>query len=101
MTRVVGNGNAQREIPYIIAGAGGYDANALQEANKADFKLQDTSDPEFRLHRFLAQYGYLRVAVKKAKGQKPATLRVEFHTPTTPGTAVDACELDLEKHRLL
>jgi uncharacterized protein YukJ len=52
MTRSVDTGGTTRQIPYIICGAGGYNKDPRQEVNKADFKLQDTSDPQFRLHQF-------------------------------------------------
>ena len=64
--------------------------------------LQDVSDPQFRLHRFLANYGYLRLTVRPAGGGASGTLRVEFVSPDiNAGQAADACVLDLSQHQLL
>jgi hypothetical protein len=102
MTRSVGTGNAARQIPYIICGAGGYNKDPRQEVNKADFKLQDTSDPQFRLHQFFPNYGYMKLTVKKGSGRNHNILRLEFRSPdTTLGRPADACVLDLNDHVLL
>ena len=100
MTRTITVGGKQRQIPYVVCGAGGYDANARQELNKADVAVQDLSDPEFRLHRFLATYGYALVTVSAGTRSTSAQLRVEFNSPDA-GKAADAFVLDLKQHRLV
>lgn len=112
IVRTVGSGSSARQIPYIIAGAGGYAVNPQQEIQKQEMQLQDTSDPQFRLHQFLKTYGYLRVAVRsKAYNQSSApagqqadvpTLRLEYHS-TDPAfaTPADVCTVDLENSQLL
>jgi uncharacterized protein YukJ len=102
MTRSVGTGSAARQIPYIICGAGGYNKDPRQEVDKADFKLQDTSDPQFRLHQFFPDYGYMKLILKKGTGKNHDTLRMEFRSPDkTRGSPADACTLDLDDHVLL
>jgi uncharacterized protein YukJ len=102
MTRSVGTGSATRQIPYIICGAGGYNKDPRQEVDKADFKLQGTSDPQFRLHQFFPNYGYMKLIVKKGTGKNHDTLRMEFRSPDkTLGSPADACTLDLNDHVLL
>ena len=65
-------------------------------------KLQDTSDPQFRLHRFLAHYGYMKLTLTPPSGGENGTLRMEFFSPSiNSGGAADACVLDLETHELL
>jgi len=113
ITRTMTVGNKSTQTPYIIAGAGGYAVNPQQEIDKANVKLQDVSDPHFRLHNFLPNFGYLRLSVKsKAANQASAsagstkisvpTLRIEFRStdPRLP-TPADACTVDLENHQLL
>jgi uncharacterized protein YukJ len=102
MTRSVPIGNTTWQIPYIICGAGGYNKDPRQEVNKADMKLQDTSDPQFRLHQFFANYGYMKVTLTKGTGKTHDTIRLEFRSPdSTLGRPADACTLDLEDHVLL
>jgi len=102
MTRAVGTGSAARQIPYIICGAGGYNKDPRQEVDKADFKLQDASDPQFRLHQFFPDYGYMKLILKKGTGKNHDTLRMEFRSPDkTLGSPADACTLDLDDHVLL
>jgi len=102
MTRSVGTGSTARQIPYIICGAGGYNKDPRQEVDKADFKLQDTSDPQFRLHQFFPNYGYMKLTLKKGTGKSHDTLRLGFRSPDhTLGSPADACVLDLTDHVLL
>jgi hypothetical protein len=102
MTRSVDVGNRTWQIPYIICGAGGYNKDPRQEVNKADFKLQDTTDPQFRLHQFFPNYGYMKLALKKGSGKDHDILRMEFRSPDpTLGSPADACVLDLQDHVLL
>jgi uncharacterized protein YukJ len=102
MTRTVPADGANRDIPHLVCGAGGYNIMASQEVDKADMKLQDTSDPQFRLHRFLAHYGYMKLTVTPKSSGKNGTLRIEFLSPNiNSGGAADACVLDLETHELL
>ena len=102
MTRSVVVGSTSRQIPYIICGAGGYNKDPRQEVNKADMKLQDTSDKQFRLHQFFANYGYMKITLKKGTGKLHDTMRMEFRSPdTTLSKPADACVLDLEDHVLL
>jgi hypothetical protein len=91
-----------REIPHLVCGAGGYNINPTQEVDKMDMRLQDTSDPQFRLHRFLANYGYMKLTVTPKASGKNGTLRVEFFSPNiNSGGAADACVLDLTAHKLI
>jgi hypothetical protein len=60
------------------------------------------NNPQFRLHQFFPAYGYLKVTVNAAAGNKAATLRMEYHSPD-PGLGwhADACTLDLKTHQIL
>ena len=94
-TRTVGS----RQIPYIIAGSGGYDDNATKKHSPSS--LEQRSSPTLRLDSVLYNYGYLRLILnQKAKGQ-PATLRIEFRTPSNQGQPADRCTLDLSKNVLI
>jgi len=78
---------AQRQIPYVVSGSGGYAVNPKQE-----LKL---NDPQFRLDQFFPNYGYLLLTVE------PGTLRIEFHSPDLKGgAAADTCIVDLAQHRV-
>jgi uncharacterized protein YukJ len=111
IVRTMGSGSSAIEIPYIIAGAGGYAMNPQQEIQQQEMKLQDVSDPQYRLHQFLKSFGYLNVIVRSKSfnqslpaGQKLSvpTLRLEYHS-TEPGlaTPADACTVDLQNHQIL
>jgi uncharacterized protein YukJ len=94
-TRMIGS----RQIPYIIAGSGGYDDNA--DKPHASNSLQQRSSPTLRLDSVLYDFGYLRLILKpKAKGQSP-TLRIEFRSPGNQGQAGDSCVLDLSRNVLI
>lgn len=102
MTRSVRINNSDWQIPYIIAGAGAYNKNPRQEVSKQEMQVEDTSDPQYRLHQFLPAYGYLKLTVQKAVRNTPRTLRVECHSPDPGlGKPADACVLDLTNHILL
>jgi uncharacterized protein YukJ len=102
MTRTVNAAGTSRDIPHLVCGAGGYNINPRQEVDKGDMQLQDTSDPQFRLHRFLANYGYMKLTVTPKSSGKNGTLRVEFFSPNiNTGGAADACVLDLKTHALI
>lgn len=124
ITRPMTVGGKAVQVPYIIAGAGGYAVNPTAEIDKNDVKLEDVSDPKFRLHRFLPNFGYLKLTVASKAANQAAysaatkagkqgnagpvtkinvpTLRVEFRS-TDPRLAspADACVLDLENRQLL
>ena len=121
ITRTITVAGQSTQTPYIIAGAGGYAVDPATEIDKADVKLEDVSDPQFRLHRFLPNFGYLKFTVAtKAQNQAASarakssthgvastiinvpTLRIEFHS-TDPrlATPADTCILDLQNHQLL
>ena len=99
MTRTMNVGGQSREIPHIVSGSGGYNDNG-GEIDKADMKLQDVSDAEFRLHRYMQAFGYLRLTVQTATRDAPATLRIEFLGPD-PQQAPDAVVLNLDTHQLM
>src|SRR5262249_42530179 len=102
MTRTVNAGGASRDIPHLVCGSGGYNINPAQEVDKVDMQLLDRSDPRFRLHQFLANYGYLRVTVTPKAAGKNGTLLVEFFSPEiNSGSAADSCVLDLQTHTLV
>lgn len=102
MTRTLQVEGNTREFPYIVCGAGGYDANPKQEIDKASVAELDQTDPENRLHRFLANYGYLNLTVVPGDGQRAGTLRIEFRSPQlNGGRPADVCLLNLATHRLL
>jgi hypothetical protein len=102
MTRALTINNVEWQIPYMVVGAGGYNKDPRQEVNKTDMALQDVSDPQFRLHQFFPAYGYLKLTLNAAAGNKAATLRMEYHSPDPSlGRPADACTLDLKTHQLL
>jgi uncharacterized protein YukJ len=100
MNRPVQVGGATWQVPYLVAGSGG-NFNSGQEIDKAGVKLLDEQDTQFKLHRFLPNYGYLRVIVRPPKGSAHATLRFEFHSPdvNVGHPSADACVLDLKTHQ--
>jgi|HubBroStandDraft_6_1064221.scaffolds.fasta_scaffold38039_1 uncharacterized protein YukJ len=94
-TRMVGS----RQIPYIIAGSGGYDDDSDKPHTKNS--LQQRSSPVLRLDSVLYNFGYLRLILKpKARGQSP-TLRIEYRSPSNQGQAADSCVLDLSRNVLV
>jgi uncharacterized protein YukJ len=103
MTRTVSAEGEDRVIPHFICGAGGYAISPSEEVDKTDMKILDTSDPEFKLHQFLKNYGFLRVTVTPKSGPENGTLRVEFLSPDINSgmTPADTSVLDLETHQLL
>jgi hypothetical protein len=121
ITRTIAVAGKSAQTPYIIAGAGGFAVNPTTEIDKTEVKLEDVSDPQFRLHRFLPNFGYLKLTVAtKAQNQAASaransasrgaastiinvpTLRIEFRS-TDPrlATPADTCILDLQNHQLL
>jgi len=91
-TRTIGS----RQIPYIIAGSGGYDDNA--DKKHTTKSLQQRSSPALRLDTVLYTFGYLRlILTPKSRSQSP-TLRIEFRTPSNQGQAADSCVIDLSKN---
>jgi len=101
ITRTMKVNSEQWEMPYIIAGSGGYAENPKQELEKQQFAALDTSDPQDKLHCFLPRYGYLKLKITPA-GQTAGKLRIEFRSPDlNPGGFADACVLDLKAHRLI
>jgi len=100
MTRTVQADSASRQIPHLVCGAGGYNITASQEVDIADMKTQDSSDPQFRLHQFLAQYGYMKLTITPAAGKQHGTLRMEFVSPNiNAGSPADVCVFDLDAHQ--
>jgi hypothetical protein len=73
ITRVMTVANKSIQVPYIIAGAGGFAVTPSTEIDKADVKLEDISDPQFRLHRFLPNFGYLKITVASKAANQAAT----------------------------
>jgi uncharacterized protein YukJ len=100
MTRDVTTDTGPWQVPYIVAGSGG-NFNPSQEIDKAGVKLLDQEDKQFKLHHFLANYGYLRVIVSRRAAPKHPTLRIEFHSPDAGAghPSADACVLDLTTHQ--
>jgi len=103
ITRTLGSGDAAVQIPYLISGAGGYDANLKQELDKTEFAQLDLSDPGAKLHCVLAKYGFLRVTVTVGTKSQPPTLRFEYLSPDINGgqKPADVCVVDLDHHRLM
>ncbi len=101
MTRIVPAGGG-RQIPHIVCGAGGYNLSMKQEVDKADMKSEDTSDPQFRLHKFLLHYGYMKLTVTPKTSGKHGTAQFEFYSPNiVSGGAADVCTLDLQTNKLV
>jgi uncharacterized protein YukJ len=101
ITRTTKVNGEQWEVPYIVAGSGGYADSPKQELEKQQFAELDTTDPQDKLHSFLPKYGYLRLIVTPAD-QTGGTLRIEFHSPDlNRGGVSDACVLDLNTHQLV
>jgi uncharacterized protein YukJ len=102
MTRTVTLGNQSLDVPHVICGAGGINITVTQEVDRADMKVLDSSDPNFRLHQFLAHFGYLRLTVTPKAGSQNGTLRIEFLSPNIQAAgAADTCVLDLETRTLV
>jgi len=100
MTRTVQADGASRQIPHLVCGAGGYNITASQEVDAADMKIEDTSDPQFRLHQFLTHYGYMKLTITPASRTQHGTLRMEFLSPNiNSGAPADACVFDLDTHQ--
>jgi uncharacterized protein YukJ len=100
MNRAVQVGSQNWQIPYVVAGSGG-NFNPSQEIDKPGVKLLDEKDPQFKLHRFLPHYGYLRITIRPKSRTANATLRIEFHSPEVNAghPSADACVLDLKTHQ--
>lgn len=94
-TRVIGS----RQIPYLIAGSGGYDDNAHKKHSTSS--LSQRSSDVLKLDSVLYTYGYLRLVLKPKSRTQPATLRIEFRSPSNQGQAADWCTIDLAKNVLI
>ena len=101
MTRTIDVAGQSHDVPHIVCGAGGYNITVSQEVDKADMKVQDSTDPKMQLHKFLAHYGYLTVTVTPKSGTENGTLRIDFLSPNIQsGGPADTCILNLDTHRL-
>jgi hypothetical protein len=85
-----------QQIPYIVAGSGGYNAkgNPQETIPKAPSTQGDTTlevDP-------IIEYGYLTITVDMTSDTKKLT--IAFNSPTT-GKNRDHVAVDLGTHKLL
>ncbi len=101
MTRTVQSAGAELEIPYITSGSGGYALDPRQEVDKKGMQQLNQTDPAFRLHQYIAAYGYLLVTVSAPAGLRATpTLTVAFQNASDNGQQ-DTCTVNLASHRLI
>jgi hypothetical protein len=99
MQRIVRQDNG-RDIPYIIAGAGGYGIDPAQELAKT--YMQSLTAHGTRLGRYIPELGYLRVTVSKPANGGTPTLKFEYlSTSRTNGQPADICMVNLAKNQLM
>jgi uncharacterized protein YukJ len=87
-----------RDVPYIIAGAGGYAVSPREELAK-DYMAELTKGGN-RLARFLPESGYVRVRVSQPAHDNP-TLSFEYNSvKQTSNEPDDVCAVDLVTRKL-
>jgi predicted phosphodiesterase len=83
------------EIPYVIAGCGGYNMKPLSPAPTPDLTSKVAVNTH-ALRMYLPAYGYLKISVT---GQK---LGIAYNSPeTTFGAGVDTVVVDLGTHKVI
>jgi uncharacterized protein YukJ len=98
MTRTV-SGN--RQIPYIVAGNGGYTLSPQQEIDKKGMLQLNQTDPSFRLHQFIDAFGYLLVTISAPVGsRRTGTLAIDFRATNGKGQH-DSCTVNLSTNELI
>jgi hypothetical protein len=95
MVRQQGN----RQIPYIVTGAGGYAVTPSQEVGKP-YMAQLMKDGT-KLANIIFEAGYVRATVTKPARQGDPTLRFEYRSVKPKSSAPDdACTVDLLTNKL-
>jgi len=92
-TRALGG----RQIPYIIAGSGGHNANPLRQGKNATPIRTPLDMGNVRLENYSEHFGYLRVVVTKT------VLSLEYHevgTSSDSKSPIDVVTVDLASHTL-
>jgi uncharacterized protein YukJ len=94
--RVVRQSTGQ-DIPYVMAGAGGYGIQANEEVGKPYMAKLGANSP---LGRVITKAGYVRATVASPARGDP-TLRFDYHSvqPTSSGPD-DSCTINLRTNRL-
>jgi hypothetical protein len=96
-TRTLDVGGQPRDIPYIVAGAGGY--HNLHTVSAGPLPFTDNAAPDVRLERFCDdRYGFLRLEIT------PATIAGRYLAVAAAGGDAeekDAFTLDRASHRIL
>lgn len=87
-----------RDIPYLIAGAGGYGVNPQQVLAKGF-----TATLPAKMNKLLLQEGYLRVTISKpAAATSPAMAKFEYFSTKAPAEQPsDVCEINLNTHQMV
>jgi hypothetical protein len=84
-----------RQIPYIIAGCGGYNLSAFAKASDPTKKVPDGMAANTALKAYVKSFGYLKIKVSKDK------LAVVFNCiDTAYGNAYDSILIDLLTHQI-
>ncbi|HZB94311.1 MAG TPA: metallophosphoesterase, partial [Stellaceae bacterium] len=89
--------NTGRDIPYVMAGSGGYGIQANEEVGKPYMTKLGANSP---LGCVITKAGYVRATVASPKRGAP-TLRFDYHSvqPTSSGPD-DSCTINLSTNRL-
>ena len=97
--RVVRQDAGGKDIPYVMAGAGGYGIAPQEQVGKP--YMQQIASSGLRLSRVLNESGYVRTTVTDpASGD--ATLRFEYHSvKQTSNEPDDVCTVSLREGKLV
>jgi uncharacterized protein YukJ len=101
MTRAVTNVGASLQIPYIVAGSGGYAITPTQEIDKTGMQQLNQTDPSFKLHQYIDGFGYLYITVTAPGSGKTPTLTIDFRNANTSAGKNDSCTVNLKTHQLM
>lgn len=87
--------NSKQEIPYVMAGAGGYGITPAQEVGKAYMQQIGAQAKRNRLGHVVNESGYVRATVTKPARGNP-TLHFEYRSVKPASSEPDdTCTLDL------
>ena len=92
------DGTGGKDIPYVMAGAGGYGIAPQEQVGKP--YMQQIASSGLRLSRVLNESGYVRTTVTDPASGDP-TLRFEYHSvKQTSNEADDVCTVNLRTGKL-